>query len=105
MTPDVLQALMRGEVEPPPGARRLVKLDLPPSADLSAAEPWLVGDPGSGRVLAAPIEVVGEGLRLWHDRARQLGLLPGGVVWVMPLHRATGDADMGSTICTRNAQP
>lgn len=69
---------------PPAGARRLVRLDLPPLRDVAADPPWLVVNPGNGAACLVPIEVCGEGLRLWHDRAHALGLEPGGTAWVLP---------------------
>lgn len=68
---------------PPPGARRLVRLDLPPASDLDSAAAWLVVNPVGGGSVLAPIEVCGEGLRLWHERARAIGLEPGMVAWVV----------------------
>lgn len=82
----VLAAIDGGAV--PAGACRLVRLDLPPFADVTAQRPWLVVNPRNRCALAAPVEIVGSGLRLWHDRARLLALAPGDEVWVCPV----GDA-------------
>ena len=79
-----LQAAALGLAAPPPGARRLVRLDLPPAGDLSAAPSWIVLNPANGRLVAAPVECCGEGLRLWHERARAVGLDPGAPAWIAP---------------------
>jgi hypothetical protein len=79
-----LQAAALGLGPPPAGARRLVRLDLPPRADLTAAAPWIVLNPANGCLVAAPVECCGEGLRLWHERAKAIGLEPGFPVWVAP---------------------
>jgi hypothetical protein len=74
----------------PPGAdtrlahaRRLVRLDLPPFAHLAEAPSALIAHGRTRCMLAAPIEIAGDGLRLWHDRARLLGLAPGDPAWVL----------------------
>ncbi|HAT10329.1 MAG TPA: hypothetical protein DCS97_06995 [Planctomycetes bacterium] len=65
--------------------QRLVKLDLPPQADLSAAPLWRVINPASGLTVEAPIEICGAGVRLWHERARAIAAEPGQWLEVEPL--------------------
>lgn len=79
-----LRAAALGLGPPPPGAQRLVRLDLPPGSDLLAQPPWVVLNPANGQAVAAPVERHGEGLRLWHERAREIGLRPGDPAWVAP---------------------
>lgn len=79
-----LRAAALGLGRPPAGGRRLVRLDLPPRADLTASAAWVVLNPASGRAVAAPVECSGEGLRLWHERARAIGLAPGDPAWIAP---------------------
>jgi hypothetical protein len=57
--------------------QRLVKLDLPPQADLSAAPLWTVFNPATGLSVSAPIEICGSGVRLWHERAKAIAAEPG----------------------------
>lgn len=79
-----LQAAALGLGPPPAGTLRLVRLDLPPRADLTAIAPWIVLNPANGQMVLAPVECCGEGLRLWHERARAIGLEPGFPAWVAP---------------------
>lgn len=81
---EALRAAALGLGQPPPGARRLIRLDLPPVADLTAAPLWMVLNPATGAAVAAPVECCGEGLRLWHERAKAIALQPGDPVWVAP---------------------
>lgn len=57
--------------------RRLIRLDLPPAADLTSARPVRVTNPANGLSVEAPVEICGEGVRMWHERARAIGLGPG----------------------------
>lgn len=79
-----LQAAALGLGPPPAGGLRLVRLDLPPRADLSSAPLWIVLNPANGRLVAAPVECCGEGLRLWHERAKAIELEPGAPAWIAP---------------------
>ncbi len=63
---------------------RKIKLDLPPTADLTSAPLWQVVNPATGASILAPVELCGEGVRLWHDRARQIGVAPGDPVDLTP---------------------
>jgi arginine N-succinyltransferase len=70
------------EIPPIQRSRRRVRLDLPPSGEVSN---HLIGAVHSHCFLGAPCELPGEGLRLSHEHARRLGLLPGMPAWAMPL--------------------
>jgi arginine N-succinyltransferase len=73
------------EVKPIQRSRRLVRLDLPPSAPEPERPGHLVANPATHHFVAATCEIVGEGLRLPDARSRQLALDPGTPSWVMPL--------------------
>ena len=63
---------------------RKIKLDLPPTANLVAAPLWQVVNPANGHSIQAPVEICGDGVRLWHERARSIGLQPGDPVDLTP---------------------
>ena len=63
-------------------SRRQVRLDLPP---LGPVADHLVGNPKTHHFLAAPCEIAGDGLRLYHDLAARLALSAGSPAWSMPL--------------------
>jgi arginine N-succinyltransferase len=69
-------------VKPIQRSRRLVRLDLPP---LGQTATWLIAHPRTHHVLSLPCEVVGDGVRIAHEHAAQLGAAPGTVLWAMPM--------------------
>ncbi len=67
------------------GCHRLIRLDLPPRL-----APWelpvlLIAAGADPVFIAAPGQIVGGGLRLYHEAARSLGLAPGDACWAMAL--------------------
>jgi arginine N-succinyltransferase len=70
------------DVSPVQRSRRLVCLDLPPTA---ATRQVLLGNPASHCFYAAPAQVCGHGLRIEGATAQLLALHSGDLAWVMPL--------------------
>jgi arginine N-succinyltransferase len=70
------------EVQPVQRSRRLVCLDLPPTA---ADDQLLLGNPRSHCFHATLAQICGHGLRLEKATAQRLDLHPGDPVWAMPL--------------------
>jgi arginine N-succinyltransferase len=70
------------DIAPIQRSRRLVRLDLPP---LGEATPYLAGVPGIHHFTTVEAEIVHDGLRVPHDLAGRLPLVPGQACWVMPM--------------------
>lgn len=70
------------EISPIQRSRALVCLDLPPGSD---GNQLLLGHPRSCIFHAARVQVHGHGVRLQETTARLLALIPGDLLWAMPL--------------------
>ncbi len=70
------------EIGPIQKARRRLKLDLPPTGEVV---PHLVGALHNHAFISAPCAMAQEGLRLYHEHARALGLEAGMPAWTTPM--------------------
>ncbi len=76
------------EVVPIQRSRRLIRLDLAPTAPAPPEAPrhgHLVANPATNHFSFAACEIVGEGIRLPEERSQLLELAPGTPCWAMPL--------------------